>query len=293
MTKFDAVMSVDWSAASTPRRGPDSCWVAYQRMSGRRTLLLENPVTRWETIDVVRQIAAGEVRAGRRCLVLIDLSLGFVAGTAEILGLSEQPAWRAIWAELERRVRDTKDNVNNRIEVADTLNRESGVRLFWGRPVASSFNSYVHVPIRNVSVPGLRDNPLSALRRTEERAGFGVQSNWMLVGRGAVGGQVLTGLAHLERLVRTFAEDIAVWPFCGFRDPGTPLVLAETWHSLFPFDESSATCRDEAQVRGCAEAIRNNRNNLETWMKPPAAVGLSERDQSELTTEEGWTFGVL
>jgi len=255
--------------------------------------MVENPATRREAMAIIRETIASEMKAGRRCLVGIDVSLGFPVGTASVLGLTGRPRWRATWRALESRSSDSEENLNNRIAVADALNAESGVRLFWGRPVAKSFEQFRNVPVRNLAVPGLAENPLARLRRCERIAGGGVQSNWMLVGRGAVGGQVLTCLPYLERLVSDLGDAIEVWPFCGFFDPGTPVVLAETWHSIFAFDESQASCRDEAQVRGTAEAVRLHNAALDPWFAPPSLLALSKAEQSRIHREEGWTFGVL
>ena len=290
---FDTVMSVDWSASSIPKRGSDSCWVASMRLRGARRWMVENPATRLAAMETIRDVIDDEMRAGRRCLIVIDVSLGFPAGTADVLGLRSRPRWRAMWRALESRSTDTPENVNNRIAVADALNVESGVRLFWGRPAATSFDQFQNVPIRNLAVLGLADNALAPLRRSEALAGGGVQSNWMLVGRGAVGGQVLTCLPHLERLVSDLEGAIAVWPFCGLSDPGTPVVLAETWHSLFPFDEQGSSCRDEAQVRGTAEAFRARNADLGSYFAPPSLVALSRAEQGRILDEEGWTLGVL
>ncbi len=242
---------------------------------------------------IIRELVDQELSAGRRTLIAIDLSLGFVAGTAHILGLNQKPAWRATWRELERRITDSDKNLNNRIAVANDLNRASGIRLFWGRPASSSFDQYQFVPIRNIAVDSLAPNPLPRLRVSERLATTGMQSNWQLVGQGAVGGQVLTGLAHLSTFERNYDDAIAVWPFCGLGDPGTPVVLVETWHSLFPFEHLRASCRDEAQVRGTAEALRANRDQLDTWFAPPSLLVLSKREQRSVINEEGWTFGVL
>ena len=112
---FDTVMSVDWSASSIPKRGSDSCWVASMRLWGARRWMVENPATRLAAMETIRDVIDDEMRAGRRCLIVIDVSLGFPAGTADVLGLRSRPRWRAMWRALESRSTDTPENVNNRI----------------------------------------------------------------------------------------------------------------------------------------------------------------------------------
>jgi molybdopterin molybdotransferase len=120
-----------------------------------------------------------------------------------------------------------------------------------------------------------------------------VISNWMLVGKGAVGGQMLTCLPYLERLRRRFGERLGVWPFDGIGDPGHDIVLAETWHGLFDWRADRAALRDKAQVRTTLRTLRGvgieGRAGL---LSPGSLTSLSPSVRLEIVGEEGWTLGI-
>ena len=226
-------------------------------------------------------------------MVAFDVSFGFPAGAAKVLKLEGRPAWRALWRTLEERIEDDDRNRNNRFDVADALNGASGTSVFWGRPVAASFDHLKNLSVRRVESNGLAPNPLPRLRACEELAGPGVISNWMLVGKGSVGGQVLTCLPYLERLRTRHRGDLEVWPFDGLGDRGAPVVLAETWFGLFDWKGARGTCRDESQVRGTHAALRAlGPSGLTELLEPPSLLALSTHRQREICDEEGWTLGV-
>lgn len=286
----DAIV-VDWSAANIPTAGADSCWLAVGALDGQGPIRTENPRTRMETMTAIKRHLARSLERGRRVLVAIDVSFGLPAGTARVLGLEKGPGWKALWSSLEALGSDDERNVNNRFEVADQLNRHSGVRCFWGRPVAPSFDRFSSLSIKDAPVEGLAPNPLPRLRRCEQLAGPGVISNWMLVGKGAVGGQMLTCLPHLERL-RT-AGSVRVWPFEGLGDPGGEVVLAETWHGLFNWRAERDSLRDQAQVRGTLRALRHiGQPGRAALLDPPSVRAMSRSARSQIVGEEGWTLGV-
>ena len=290
---FDDCIVVDWSAAAQPSSGTDSCWVAYGALHGAGRVTSSNYATRQETSQAIEARLERSLAEGRRTLICVDVSFGFPAGAARILGLKGAPAWRALWSGIEERSVDDEKNRNNRFEVANEFNRVSRTRVFWGRPIAKNFEKYEWLPIKNVSVDGLQDSPLPRLRASEEFAGPGVISNWMLVGKGAVGGQVLTCLPYLERLRRTLDGQLSVWPFEGLGDVGTPVVLAETWFGLFDWKGEKGSCRDEQQVRGTLKAIKaGGREGILSFLEPASMTALSKKRQGEILAEEGWTFGV-
>lgn len=224
--------------------------------------------------------------------MLVDVSFGLPAGAVKILQLEGKPAWRALWSGVEALIVDDEENKNNRFEVANALNTDCGTRLFWGRPYAKNFDHFTALPIKNVDVPGLAPNPLPRLRFCEELAGPGVISNWMLIGQGSVGGQVLTCLPYLERLRTTFGNDVGVWPFDGL-DLDHQIVVAETWFGLFPWQKSRGSCRDEQQVRGTHRHFSSLSPQAMSDLFHPAALDVvSARRRAAILNEEGWTLGV-
>ena len=239
---FQRAISIDWSSSAVPTTGADSCWLAQGRLDSPGPVRTSNPSTRQQAGELIEGALRLALARGERTLVVIDVSFGFAAGTTEVLGLAGTPAWRALWTSLEARVHDDERNRNDRFEVADQLNESCGTRVFWGRPHQASFDHLANLPIKDVEVPGLAPNPLPRLRLSESLAGPGVISSWMLVGKGSVGGQVLTCLPYLERLRRRLGDAVTVWPFDAAEDPGTPVVLAETWHGLFDWRRESGSC---------------------------------------------------
>jgi hypothetical protein len=283
---------VDWSAASVPTRGADSIWLATGALDGDGPIRTENLATRAQAMARLERHLDASAERGRRVLVAIDCSFGLPAGTARVLGLSGRPPWAALWRRLEELGRDDEANANNRFEVADRLNAEAGVRCFWGRPVSARFDRYATLSIRDAPVAGLAERPLARLRRCEQLAGPGVISNWMLVGKGAVGGQMLTCLPYLERLRRRRGS-VAVWPFEGLGDPGADVVLAETWHGLFDWRAERDAVRDQAQVRATLRALRRaGRRGRAALLAPRSLAELSARPRRAVLAEEGWTLGI-
>jgi precorrin-8X/cobalt-precorrin-8 methylmutase len=290
---FDEAIVVDWSAAATPTRGADSCWIARGSLRGSSPIRTTNAATRHEAMAQIDRLIDAALAEQRRVLVAIDVSFGLPAGAAAVLQLEGSPGWRALWSTLAERIVDDEHNRNNRFAVADALNQEAGVRCFWGRPIAAAFDGFVHLPIRDVPVEGLLANPLPRLRRCERLAGAGVISNWMLVGKGAVGGQMLTCLPRLEALRRRLGDRVAVWPFDGIGDPGADVVLAETWHGLFAWRAERDRVRDEAQVRATLRAIRQaGVAGRAALLAPESLTSLDLAARDEICAEEGWTLGI-
>jgi len=287
----DAIV-VDWSAASVPSTGADSCWLAVGALDADGPIRTENHATRVETMAAIGRHLDRSVARQRRVLVAIDVSFGLPAGSTKVFGLPGRPAWRALWDRVTELGTDDERNINNRFAVANQLNEDAGVRCFWGRPVAPRFDEFRGLSVKNVPIEGLSESPLPRLRRTEELAGPGVISNWMLVGKGAVGGQMLTCLPHLHRL-RAERPAVRVWPFDGLGDPGGDVVLAETWHGLFDWRAERDALRDQAQVRGTLRALRRagaaGRSRL---LAPKSIAGMPARVRAQVLGEEGWTLGV-
>ena len=291
--RFERALIVDWSGAATPTLGSDSCWVASGRLDRTSPVRVTNHATRLDTMDALRRAIRHALQAGERTLVAIDVSFGFAAGCAATLGLPGEPPWRALWRGLEHRIEDDRHNGNTRFAAADAMNADCGTRVFWGRPVGGRWEELVHLPHREVDAPGLAPMPLARLRLCEQLAGAGVISSWMLTGRGSVGGQVLTCLPHLERLTRELGDAVGVWPFEGLGDPGTPVVLAETWFGLWDWRAERHPVRDAKQVAGTLKALRGlGPSGLAGLLNPPSVAALPADRRRQVLDEEGWTLGV-
>jgi molybdopterin molybdotransferase len=104
-------------------------------------------------------------------------------------------------------------------------------------------------------------------------------------GAGAVGGQVMTGMAALARLRRRYVGQIAVWPF---QPLDAPVALVEVWPSLLAREIEAARgvgeIKDRAQVRVLAQAIWRMQADglMEGALAAPEAA----------CREEGWIFGL-
>lgn len=273
---FDRYVVVDWSAKNSPATGKDSIWIAVLDTDG--DVELSNPPTRAAAADQLDAIIAAT--AGRP-LITVDANLGYPCGTAHLLGLAGVP-WRATWAEVDRLSTDDERNRNNRFDVAGKLNRRAGSigGPFWGCPPAASTTD-LH-PTKPAAFP------IDEFRAVEHRlraAGRYPKSVWQLFGVGSVGGQTLTLLPVLYRLL----DRVDVWPFTsGWGVPtGRRPVIAEIWPSLFVEQTPVGTIVDAAQVTGTAEALRDDDRSgaLADWFARPAGATDAQRD------EEGWMLG--
>ena len=286
MRLFDAYITVDWSAASVPRRGKDSIWMRYEA-AGRSRLL--NPSTRRQAMAVLESWLAGSIREGRRTLVGVDFNLGYPAGFAERIGCKR---WRDVWAEISRSSTDGPRNTNNRFQTAARLNRRiTGQRgPFWGCPPSQEGET-----LGRKKSDAARDG-LAELRMTEARI-RGPKSAFQLSGVGAVGSQTLTGIAALERLRfrSRLAGDCRIWPFeTGLRAPlDSPVVFAEVYPSQTPLPNESGEVKDAAQVRAVTRRLRrqDGQGKLRRLFEGPRGAGIADR--RKIVQEEGWILGVV
>lgn len=276
---FDAYVIIDWSAASVPKTGADSIWVA---VVGRRdgALDLINPPTRAAAGAWVADRLTGLLDEGRRVLVGVDFPLGYPEGTARRLGLTGTP-WRATWDLLAAQLEDEADNRNNRFAVAASLNRRmtEGPVPFWGCPPAASS------PFLLTRKPA--ESPLADWRAAERRV-RGVQSVWKLYTTGSVGSQALTGIPHVRAWCRN--PHAQVWPFeTGFAPPTLPLVFAEVWPSLLK-DAWKALhpVKDAGQVLALARhfARLDEDGRLRSLFTGPD--DLTAAEHAAAVSEEGW-----
>src|SRR5262249_46629937 len=169
-----------------------------------------------------RQLTA-QVAAGRRVLVGLDLPYGYPVGFASALGVSD---WVGVWEYLDRHISDGKDNVNNRFEVAATINQRLGVQApLWGRPKQRNLPA---LPVcKQVSYGGAEEGPglpeWRAVDRRLRQLRLSPQPVWKLAYTGSVGSQSLVGIPVLRHLRFDHAlRDVSrVWPF-EVRVPSSP-----------------------------------------------------------------------
>lgn len=260
---------VDWSGGndtgSTPRK--DAIW-AGAVLGGveQEPVYLRN---RSVAFDWLVDLIAGEQQASRRVLIGFDFPFGYPTGFARAVTGSDDPF--ALWAFFENALKDAP-KANNRFELAGMLNaRFPGVGPFWFNATQTDI---AHLPRRGRD----RANHGMPERRLVEQSAKGTFTCWQMGGAGAVGSQVMTGIATLERLRRRFPGLIGVWPF-DLADHAVGFV--EIWPSLI--SESVAkegdSIKDRAQVRVLARALAR---------LPEAKL----RDMLDVEApEEGWILG--
>jgi len=215
---------------------------------------------------------------------------GAVAAAGGVLGYG--PQCKGIWQCLHAHIVDGPDNANNRFKIANTLNKESGIRFFWGRPQVSPYESLSCLSPTDAVPAGLRANPCARLRLTEALAG-GAKPVWQLYGNGSVGSQALVGLPRLESLRRAYPNHIAVWRFETGLSPlranyDRPVTLVEIWPGAVPLDVTLGSVRDEAHVRSLVRwcVSRDARGDWAEWLAPASAKSAVPR-----VLEEGWILG--
>ena len=286
---FDTYIAVDWSARATLATGADSIWIAVLDAPG--VPVLANPATRRAAEAHLRACLAE--RGDRRVLIGIDVALGYPAGTAAALGLPEDEApWRATWRRIAELIVDDAHNANNRFEVAAALNRTvgPGAGPFWGCPAGRRYDGLAPTKPSTFPLAEFR-----AAERALRAAGRRPMSVWQLAGAGSVGGQTLTAIPVLERLLIEHGA-AAVWPFTtGLAvpsvDPGG-VVFAEVWPTAFDPPIPAGEPRDAVQVRHVVErlAAADLDGTLARWWAPPVD-GRDGSGTAAVTGEEGWVLG--
>src|SRR6266487_144038 len=291
---FDSYVTVDWSASNVPRTGRDSIWVCSLGAEGEAST--RNPPTRRDAERLVRRLLHDAVQRRERVLVGFDFPYAYPRGFAAALALGGEP-WRAVWAELERLVRDDwpAPNSSNRFEAASALNGRLAHHAYWGRPPGqphphlSARRDVVRYRIEGVGA-GLSE--WRDVERRLRRRGRHLQPAWKLLGAGSVRSQALTGIPVVSRLRHDPAlESVSrVWPFeVRVPDPhaGRPAIVhVEIWPSYADIPEVAGQVRDRTQVIGLAERFRgeDRTGGLRDLF---AAAGASDA-----SGEEGWILGV-
>ena len=291
---FDAYAMVDWSAASSPKRGRDSIWYAIARRSGRSLEVADpkNPATRAQATEELAEQFARMLGEGRRILAGFDFPFGYPDGTAARLGLRGLP-WRNMWQRLSDSIDDGPNNENNRFDVAESLNATiSGEAFpFWGNVREENRRFLLR---RNRRPHGAED---LAERRVCDLLIRSTQPVWKLAGIGSAGSQALTGIPRVWQLRRDsrLAFDAQIWPFeTGLRHDSRPnLILAEVYPSLVPVDPMPPLPLDAAQVDTMCRrlAALDEAETLEKHFEGGTKLTAAQRRAVE--REEGWILGVL
>jgi len=292
MPAFAAYVMVDWSAASAPRLGRDSIWIAVaERRRGKsaRTALV-NLRTRAEATAWLEARLAALAKKGR-VLVGFDFPFGYPAGTAARLGLNGTP-WRSLWSELAASIADGADNANNRFDVAEGWNRRlcGEAFPFWGN-VREEARS--HLVRRGCRQHGPGDLPR---RRLADARVPGAHPVWQLAGNGSVGSQALLGIPRVWQLRHAPALEkiAAIWPFeTGLADDAAKrVILAESYPSLVKAKRLAHLPKDAGQVAAMVEAYAraDAAGTLPQWFAGDPALSGAERAAVE--QEEAWIFGL-
>jgi hypothetical protein len=293
---FNAYVIVDWSAASKPTKGPDSIWIGVVKRDVRFRFTFEshNPATRAEAETLIGQILDDRVRRSERALLGFDFPLGFPRGLVSALKLSNETPWRALWDQLDRMVKDKKDNTNNRFGVGSEINRRitGGPFPFWGVPAKDALTT---LQPKRLRAHGPGDLPEF---RHADLAAKGASSVWKLYYQGSVGGQAILGIPVVRRLKLARGEKMKIWPFeTGWtaldegKLAGVEVVAAEVYPSLFKAQAAPGETKDLAQVRVTAEhfARLDEAGRLGAQFGPPA--GADPQLIAEAEREEGWVLG--
>jgi hypothetical protein len=217
-------------------------------------------------------------------LVGFDFPFGYPAGSG--LGGGRRLAER-----LAGLIEDAADGSNNRFAVAARLNAELG-RLpgpFWGCPAAAAgeFLRSTRPPYDHQSFAERRLADASLAHRR-------IMPVWQLLGRGAVGGQMLLGLPMLHRLAshRDFGARARIWPFeTGWDDDLSGIVLAEMWPSLNDHRARRHRIKDARQVAATRDWLlrADAEGAIGALLSRPA--GLSRAAVRRCEREEGWIVG--
>ncbi|MEM0899036.1 MAG: cobalamin biosynthesis protein CbiG [Pseudomonadota bacterium] len=285
-TSFDQYLIVDWSAASSPKLGKDSIWLAFH--DGTRMQWVRNIATRFEAMKLVAQTCRNALSGGKRLFAGFDFAFGYPVGNAKMM--TGESGWQAVWHMLVTRVDDTAQNINNTYQLAAALNRDtygsSSEGPFWGHPHQHVGRYAGLTPTKPASFP-------NGEYRYAERAVPGAKSLWQLAYNGTVGRQAMLGMGHLEKLRGEFFDDLAIWPFeTQFaEDLSKPLCIAEVYPSLFKVKAEPGEVLDATQVRTLASrfAVADQTGELQTWISRPDC--LNDKATADVLTEEGWIVG--
>ncbi|MBT8389652.1 MAG: hypothetical protein KJP13_08395, partial [Altererythrobacter sp.] len=271
MTAWDSFVVVDWSGGNDTGAKPrkDAIW-AGAVLGGveQEPVYLRN---RAIAFDWLCNLISTERAKGRRLMIGFDFPFGYPMGFAAALVGSGEPL--KLWDWFAENLMDAPDS-NSRFELAGKINAMwPGVGPFWFNGTS---NDIPHLPRKGrdrTSDHGLKDR-----RRVETRA-KGSFTCWQMGGTGAVGGQIMTGMATLSKVRAAFRDDVRVWPFEALTKP---VAFVEIWPSLIAAEVAASgdPIKDRGQVRLLARALSR----------------LAEDDLRRMLSvdepEEGWILGV-
>lgn len=268
MTRFDSFAIVDWNAGNDtgPRPKKDAIWVgAVLNGVAQEPMYLRNrPLAFAYLCDLID----AEGRAGRTLMIGFDFPFAYPNGFAQTL---ECVSNKGVWRYFQDHLKDTPKG-NNRFELAGKINALcKGEGPFWFNGLKTDISN---LPRKKPKSPthGLKEK-----RRVEDST-KGTFSCWQMGGAGAVGGQVMTGMAALSRLCARYGNTIAVWPF---ETLDAPVTLVEIWPSLIDaaVKANDDPIKDRAQVRLLANAFAR--------LRPERLKAMLDIE----TDAEGWILG--
>ena len=278
MPLFDGYVAVDWSASNKPEYNENSIWIAIRDLNG--AIELCNPGTRREAINLIETLLSVATEEAAVLLCGFDFAFGYSKGTARML--TGECGWAAVWARVAQVIEDGPNNCNNRFEAAAELNEVfEGEGPFWVRHHTWHIEGLLATRPRR----GWGAN-LPPERRYAEKMVPEAKTVWQLFYEGNVGGQVLTGIAALQRMRRRAGAQ--VWPFETLGD-GRSHVLAEIYPSLIsPCPMDDIDTKDERQVRAVAAALQelDRTGELRQYLRAPLDM------PARVRREEGAILGM-
>ncbi len=276
--RFDTFVIVDWSGGKDTGRRPrkDAIWAGVVRKG--RTEAPEYLRNRQAAEDFLTTLFREELGAGRRVFAGFDFPFGYPAGFARMLVGRPDPL--ALWDWFAAHLEDTPSG-NNRFDLAGLLNtRFPGIGPFWFNGLKRDIPDLPRKGRLRDTDHGMEE------RRLCEHHAKGAFTCWQMGGAGAVGGQVMTGMARLARLRAAFPGQIAVWPF----EPlSLPIALVEVWPSLFASDIAAEQGKDEIKDRAQVRVLADRIAALAACGELSAAL---DDVPDAARAEEGWIFGL-
>lgn len=270
MNPFDSICIIDWTSGNDtgPKPREDAIWARLIRGSVEMDpVYLRNRTVAYEWIST---LVEQERTAGRRVLIGCDFPFGYPKGFGKAVTGSAAPS--KIWDFFGDNLEDSPKS-NNRFHLAAELNRKfPGTGPFWFNGLKEDIPDLPRKKSDRTDEHGLPEH-----RVCETRA-KGTFTCWQMGGAGAVGGQIMTGMAMVSHLRKDFPGQIAVWPFDKTLGP---VLFAETWPSLLGDAVRAAgdEIKDRAQVRLLSRAL--SRLSAEDFVSM----------MSVNAPEEGWILG--
>jgi molybdopterin molybdotransferase len=275
---FDNILVVDWSGGND--RGPtpkkDAIWTAL--IDNGKAHAPQYFRNRDQLFIYLLALCQTKIAAGQTLLAAFDFPFGYPNGFAARITNSPDPL--ALWDHYAAQLIDTPRH-NTRFALANDINAAlPGIGPFWFNATKQTL---AHLPRKG----GARTNTDFAEKRVCETYAKGAFTCWQLGGAGAVGSQVITGMACLSRLRAQLSGQISVWPF----EPiTTPITLAEIWPSLFAAQIRAgmqpAEIKDAAQTRITAAILQDHQSagTIQSLLDAPP-------DSARKT--EGWILGLV